>query len=56
VSDEDFDKVRTESTRVINLVQFADEGAIDPMAMDRTATSARMAAWLRTRSRSCAKA
>jgi DNA end-binding protein Ku len=36
VSDEDFDKVRTESTRVINLVQFADEGAIDPMYVDRT--------------------
>jgi DNA end-binding protein Ku len=36
VSDEDFDKVRTESTRVIDLVQFADEGAIDPMYVDRT--------------------
>src|SRR5262245_3076861 len=36
VSDEDFDKVRTESTRVIDLVQFADESAIDPMYVDRT--------------------
>jgi DNA end-binding protein Ku len=36
VSDEDFDNVRTESTRVIDLVQFADEGAIDPMYVDRT--------------------
>jgi len=36
LSDEDFDKVRTESTRVINLVQFADESSIDPMYVDRT--------------------
>ena len=36
VDDEDFDKVRTESTRVIDLVQFADESAIDPMYVDRT--------------------
>jgi len=36
LSEEDFDKVRTESTRVINLVQFADESAIDPMYVDRT--------------------
>jgi DNA end-binding protein Ku len=36
VNDEDFDKVRTESTRVIDLVQFADESAIDPMYVDRT--------------------
>jgi DNA end-binding protein Ku len=33
---DDFDKVRPESTRVIDLVQFADEGAIDPMYVDRT--------------------
>ena len=36
LSEEDFDKVRTESTRVINLVQFADESSIDPMYVDRT--------------------
>jgi DNA end-binding protein Ku len=36
MSDEDFDKVRTESTRVIDLVQFADEKSIDPMYVDRT--------------------
>src|SRR5438477_10185969 len=32
----DFDKVRPESTRVIDLVQFADDSAIDPMYVDRT--------------------
>ena len=36
LSEEDFDKVRPESTRVIDLVQFADESAIDPMYVDRT--------------------
>jgi DNA end-binding protein Ku len=36
MSEEDFDKVRTESTRVIDLVQFADESSIDPMYVDRT--------------------
>src|SRR5258706_12353581 len=36
MSESDFDKVRTESTRVIGLVQFADESAIDPMYVDRT--------------------
>jgi DNA end-binding protein Ku len=36
MSDDDFDKVRTESTRVIDLVQFADEKSIDPMYVDRT--------------------
>ena len=36
MSEEDFDKVRPESTRVIDLVQFADESAIDPMYVDRT--------------------
>ncbi len=35
VTDEDFDKVRPESTRVIDLVQFADEASIDPMYVDR---------------------
>ena len=36
VSDDDFDKVRPESTRVIDLVQFADESSIDPMYVDHT--------------------
>jgi DNA end-binding protein Ku len=36
LDEEDFDKVRPESTRVIDLVQFADEGSIDPMYVDRT--------------------
>src|SRR5947209_20505541 len=35
MSEEDFDKVRTESTRVIDLVQFADESSIDPIYVDR---------------------
>lgn len=35
LNDDDFDKVRPESTRVIDLVQFADESAIDPMYVDR---------------------
>jgi DNA end-binding protein Ku len=36
MDEEDFDKVRTESTRIINLVQFADDSDIDPMYVDRT--------------------
>jgi len=36
MSEEDIDKVRPESTRVINLVQFADASSIDPMYVDRT--------------------
>jgi DNA end-binding protein Ku len=36
MSDEDLDKVRPESTRVIDLVQFSDAGALDPMYVDRT--------------------
>src|SRR3989454_3025623 len=36
LSEEDIDKVRPESTRVIDLVQFADESSIDPMYVDRT--------------------
>jgi DNA end-binding protein Ku len=35
LDEEDFDKVRPESTRVIDLVQFADESAIDPIYVDR---------------------
>jgi len=35
VSPEDFDKVRPESTRVIDLVQFADEASVDPIYVDR---------------------
>jgi len=33
---DDFDKVKVQSTRVIDLVQFTDESAIDPMYIDRT--------------------
>ena len=36
LSEEDFENIRTESTRVIDLVQFADDSAIDPMYVDRT--------------------
>ena len=36
LSEEDFDNVKTESTRVINLVQFAEDSSIDPMYVDRT--------------------
>ena len=36
LSEEDFENVRTESTRVIDLVQFADDASIDPMYVDRT--------------------
>src|SRR3954469_11186011 len=36
LSEEDLDKVRPESTRVIDLVQFADASSIDPMYVDRT--------------------
>jgi DNA end-binding protein Ku len=35
VSDEDMQKVRVESTRVIDLAQFTDESAIDPIYVDR---------------------
>src|ERR1041385_7613027 len=36
LNEEDFEKVRTESTRVIDLVQFAEDTAIDPMYIDST--------------------
>ena len=36
MTEEDLDKVRPESTRVIDLVQFADAASIDPMYVDRT--------------------
>ncbi|HYM22068.1 MAG TPA: Ku protein [Vicinamibacterales bacterium] len=36
VDEQDIEKVRPESTRVIDLVQFADEKSIDPMYVDRT--------------------
>src|SRR5204862_1066824 len=36
MSEDDLDKVRPESTRVIDLVQFADASTIDPMYVDRT--------------------
>jgi DNA end-binding protein Ku len=47
LSEEDFDKVRPESTRVIDLVQFADDASIDPIYVDRAyylAPDGRMAA------------
>jgi len=36
LDDEDFSKVTTESTRVINLVQFADAQELDPIYFDRS--------------------
>jgi DNA end-binding protein Ku len=36
MSDDDLERVRPESTRVIDLVQFADAAALDPMYVDRT--------------------
>src|SRR5258705_8611623 len=36
LDESDFEKVKTESTRVINLIQFSDESSIDPMYVDRT--------------------
>ncbi len=36
LTEEDFENVRTESTRVIDLVQFADDSSIDPMYVDGT--------------------
>jgi DNA end-binding protein Ku len=36
LSDQDLEKVRPESTRVIDLVQFADAASLDPMYVDRT--------------------
>jgi DNA end-binding protein Ku len=35
VDEEDIAKVKTESTKVINLLQFTDEDAIDPMYVDK---------------------
>src|SRR5207253_10528062 len=35
VSEEDIQKVRIESTRVINLVQFADDSELDPIYVAR---------------------
>jgi len=35
LTEEDLDKVRPESTRVIDLVQFAEEASIDPMFVDQ---------------------
>ena len=36
VPEEDLEKVRPDSTRVIDLVQFADAASLDPMYVDRT--------------------
>src|SRR6202158_5240669 len=35
VNDEDIEKVRVESTRVINLERFTDDTAIDPIYLER---------------------
>jgi DNA end-binding protein Ku len=35
IGDEDIAKVKTESTKIINLLQFADDDAIDPMYVDK---------------------
>jgi DNA end-binding protein Ku len=35
ITEDDFAKVTVESTRVINMVQFSDESAIDPMYVDK---------------------
>ncbi|RPJ79358.1 MAG: Ku protein, partial [Acidobacteria bacterium] len=35
LTEEDFEKVSTESTRVINLVQFSEDEALDPLYFDR---------------------
>jgi DNA end-binding protein Ku len=35
LTEEDFEKVRPDSTRIIDLAQFADESAIDPIYVDR---------------------
>jgi DNA end-binding protein Ku len=35
MEDEDFDKVRVESTRVINLEKFTDDDSIDPIYLER---------------------
>jgi DNA end-binding protein Ku len=35
LSEDDFEKVRPESTRVIDLVQFADDSSVDPIYVDR---------------------
>ena len=39
MSEEDIEKVRPTSTRVIDLVQFDDAAALDPMYVDRTVLS-----------------
>ena len=36
MSEDDLEKVRPESTRVIDLVQFSDAASLDPMYVDRT--------------------
>jgi len=52
MSDEDLEHVRPASTRVIDLVQFADAASLDPMYVDRARTSSRRtAAWRPTRLR-----
>ena len=57
LSEEDFEKVRPESTRVIDLVQFADDSRRSiRCTWIAPTTSRRTAAWRPTPSRSCATA
>jgi non-homologous end joining protein Ku len=50
LSEQDFDKVRPESTRVIYLAQFADDSAIDAIYVDRAYLPGATAGWRPTRS------
>ena len=57
IDEEDIEKVRVESTRVINLEKFTDDTAIDPIYLERPVLpGARRAGRARTRSRSFARA
>src|SRR5687768_12073166 len=56
VTDEDLQKVRVPTTRVIDLTQFTDETVIDPMYVDSTYYLALMVQWPPKRSRPCATA
>ena len=47
-AEEDFAKVSRPSTRIINLEQFTDETAVDPMYVDRATTWRPTARWPRT--------
>ena len=56
MNDDDLAKVRPESTRVINLVQFTDAARIDPAYLETALFfSPRTGRWQRARSPSCVK-